>query len=632
MRIKILGWRCVNIRKFKDFEVDLSGDTDKSCLIMMRNGTGKTTTIGLIRAVLSGSAVGWGEGKVREFAPMGTEIPRGEFHLKVRYDQKPYHYILHLDYDRGTAFYETSRMGPRGGLEAGRTLPIELRGIMDQENFVNRFIFDGEQAKMTLGKGNKEAEKAILYLYQVNKLDGLKNEVKSLVKRKQENSEKSLERSIKIYKKKMERGECNYCELVELAKRHKTNLESSKNRLGELEQRYNDIIAADEKLEREQKHLFAEKKEQRALLSSVIGEILDQSKKPYNVSSVLDKRLKWLSRNMQVLKLPKTTAQEFFKELAESETCVCGHHIGEDEKRAILENAQKYLGQEQLVTLNAIKHTLRGYETSDVIGEKLAELGEIVDQLRKIRNDMERIATEAERSGNPEVSQIREEMGRLQQEIFHYEERLRRLETKDYVTYPDLSEDSNIEKARRFWENAKENYLRETDTYIFTKKAEKMIQYIDAVRESSLKKLKKNILDTSNEKIAKIISNDFIQIEKIDGDLVLKNRKGLSEGQTLAVAYAYIGSLFEHSEIEFPFVVDSPAASMDLEVRREVARVLPELFQQLIIFVTSGEVAGFGESFYPMENVRYLTIEERDHEIQCTEGQTYFSQYQNEED
>ena len=97
----------------------------------------------------------------------------------------------------------------------------------------------------------------------------------------------------------------------------------------------------------------------------------------------------------------------------------------EDEKRAILENAQKYLGQEQLVTLNAIKHTLRGYETSDVIGEKLAELGEIVDQLRKIRNDMERIATEAERSGNPEVSQIREEMGRLQQEIFHYEERLR---------------------------------------------------------------------------------------------------------------------------------------------------------------------------------------------------------------
>ena len=79
-------------------------------------------------------------------------------------------------------------------------------------------------------------------------------------------------------------------------------------------------------------------------------------------------------------------------------------------------------------------------------------------------------------------------------------------------------------------------------------------------------------------------------------------------------------------------MVDSPAASMDLEVRREVARVLPELFQQLIIFVTSGEVAGFGESFYPMENVRYLTIEERNHEIQCTEGQTYFSQYQNEED
>ena len=70
---------------------------------------------------------------------------------------------------------------------------------------------------------------------------------------------------------------------------------------------------------------------------------------------------------------------------------------------------------------------------------------------------------------------------------------------------------------------------------------------------------------------------------------------------------------------------------MDLEVRREVASVLPRLFQQLIIFVTSGEVAGFAESFYTLDDVRYLTIEERDNSVQCTEGQDYFSQFQVEE-
>ena len=92
---------------------------------------------------------------------------------------------------------------------------------MNQENFVNRFIFDGEQARKTLGAGNREAEKSIVYLYQVNKLDELIRDVNDLVRRKQENSEKSLERSIKIYKSKMEKGEKNYCRLLDEQKRYR---------------------------------------------------------------------------------------------------------------------------------------------------------------------------------------------------------------------------------------------------------------------------------------------------------------------------------------------------------------------------------------------------------------------------
>ena len=99
------------------------------------------------------------------------------------------------------------------------------------------------------------------------------------------------------------------------------------------------------------------------------------------------------------------------------------------------------------------------------------------------------------------------------------------------------------------------------------------------------------------------------------------------------IAYAYICSLFEHSAYHFPFVVDSPAASMDLDVRREVASVIPRLFDQLIIFVTSGEVAGFAERMYQRDDVLYMTIE-GEHDgapAKCTIGKDYFSTYQSEE-
>ena len=91
--------------------------------------------------------------------------------------------------------------------------------------------------------------------------------------------------------------------------------------------------------------------------------------------------------------------------------------------------------------------------------------------------------------------------------------------------------------------------------------------------------------------------------------------------------------MFEHSAYDFPFVVDSPAASMDLDVRREVAAVIPHLFKQLVIFVTSGEVAGFAERMYSLEDIIYLTIEgEHDRKLaKCTLGKDYFSSYQSEE-
>ena len=198
---------------------------------------------------------------------------------------------------------------------------------------------------------------------------------------------------------------------------------------------------------------------------------------------------------------------------------------------------------------------------------------------------------------------------------------------------PGATDQNNIDLAQRAYDEAFKNYYTALGTYEYTMKAQRVIQYMRQVRQTTLSKLKATIVEKTNEKIEKIVTDEHIVVEKIDGNLVLQDRAGASEGQTLAIAYAYICSLFEHSTYNFPFVIDSPAASMDLDVRREVAQAIPQLFKQLIIFVTSGEVAGFAEKMYQLPNVHYITIE-GEHDGQAaklTTGQEYFSTYQSAE-
>ena len=113
MDIRILGWGYENIRRFGKLDIDLTQGNNTLphvTLVMMRNGTGKTTTIHLIRSVLNGCATNWTAQQVREFRPKEHDAATGKFYLKIRFNMDVYYYVLTFDYESGTASYETSRV------------------------------------------------------------------------------------------------------------------------------------------------------------------------------------------------------------------------------------------------------------------------------------------------------------------------------------------------------------------------------------------------------------------------------------------------------------------------------------------------------------------------------------------
>ena len=110
MKMTILELEYSNIRKITTLRLPFTradGSVINNTFIMMANGTGKTTTMTLIKGIFDGSAADWPATKVRSFAPTLTEADTGEFSITVKFDDKRYKYFLTLDYKNGTAQIDT---------------------------------------------------------------------------------------------------------------------------------------------------------------------------------------------------------------------------------------------------------------------------------------------------------------------------------------------------------------------------------------------------------------------------------------------------------------------------------------------------------------------------------------------
>ena len=131
------------------------------------------------------------------------------------------------------------------------------------------------------------------------------------------------------------------------------------------------------------------------------------------------------------------------------------------------------------------------------------------------------------------------------------------------------------------------------------------------------------------------MDNDIIRVSRIDGRLHLVNEENLpkdsaSEGQKLAVCYAFLTALLAEAPARLPFIVDSPAVSLDLVLRKNVGALIPKIFDQLIIFVISSEREGFADSFEGRADTQFITasIDQSDGSVKIDDSKSAFFQFQ----
>lgn len=631
MKMSILGIKYKNIRKISELKlsfVDANGKSIKNNFVMMANGTGKTTTMELIKGLMDGSAADWSAKKIKTFAPTTSHSDVGVFSIAVKFDERQYKYFLYMNYKTGTANIKTTTT-TLGGMEDGRHLPDALKGIFTPE-FVRRFVFDGEQAEKTMDSSSNEAEETIRYLYRLDELDEIIATNQRILSEIQDaEGSKGSKSSLSNLRTRQEGIKTTISKLQKRAAHLRKDIKTFEDERKEKITQRDALDKNYETLNQEKQEILNLQQHNKDSIDAQISEIIRLSKSPYLISQEFCDRMYSLGSSMTKLKLPKTISKDFFVELAHAKDCICGRCIGESEKKTILENAEKYLGSDQQSVLNAIKSSLMACSYDSSLSDAFTELSKLREEANRLQTRLNTNAEKLLKAGGEEAAKLKARTDELEKYIAVSKYQLDIIESKD-ENNEELTGDNNLYKAQLLYKDYEHKIASATRTNAALYRKEVVESLVFAIKEQATAELKKEIIRKANEKIQKVITDDFIEIDNIDRYIKLKERSGASQGQTLGIAYCFLGTLFEDSELEFPFIIDSPTGSMDFDKREAVADIIPKVFNQMISFVQSAEVKRFADRFYDNPDAQYLTIvvSPSSGMVEVHEGIDFFDSYQ----
>jgi hypothetical protein len=644
MNLRLLEMRYNNIREMDDLTIPLTISENqpyKNTLVQMPNGTGKTTTMKLIRYALDGTATHADIDDIKSFKPLfATSETKGEFEIKLLLDGEIIFVTILFDYEAGDAKYFTTSTR-LGGKTPGLNLGAEANSILSP-SFVKLFIFDGEVASAIKDIRRNEAENAIKTLFYLDKISTLKSIIGQLVEKRQsgtENTDVRTNQGIKSLQTHLKKAKNELICLIQQDTELETVIIENRKSIEDVEKKLDELGQQDERLTEAINTANGRIKDLENQIESNAKTILITARDPITLNNIIEDRLKHLGTLMTDMRLPRTTSKEFFDLLVEQGECLCGRPMEEKHKKIIQEKVKDFLTEDQIGVINALKQTLRSIpESSKKMKEYIDIAYDIQRSIQEENTARDRLIAQRDEYIDPE---LREKLNNTKQDcsnnIRDAEEQLRllKLEDESELRSYGITWQENLFLCNKHIGELEKKLGEATGTVEFSNKGDILQHLIEEIIRKSLIGLKNEIKEQTNDKISKILPQDGLVIEDISSSVIIQSRGDVSEGQKLSIAYSFLSSLFEQSFHNLPFIVDSPAISIDLSVRREVSVLIPPLFEQFVVFVISSERKNFGETFYDRKDTQLLTIykdKTKPGKMQINNSEDFFDSFQSEPD
>ncbi|MGE5655637.1 MAG: hypothetical protein ACM37W_03410 [Actinomycetota bacterium] len=609
----LLGWSASGLR-CPDHEVHLSlPDSDRPypvTLVQMPNGTGKTTTLNMLRATLSGSAKQWNLQKINEFRRSGHSTKTGLFVVNLMLNGNPLTFELTLNFNQGRADYRTSY---GTGIKDGFSPPPKIIKFLNSD-FINLFVFDGELASNLLDAKQTKARQAIDSLFQLSLLKDVIKTVGANWEKHAEFASTKTAKGLNQRKNKLER----FKKKREHIKREQQRLKVDKSRwtleLQEAEKEYEAALSKDKNIGNQLQEVKIQLDNAEKAVAREVEIAIAKMRDPQRLLPQFATALQELKANLDRLKLPTSTSREFFEELAEAHECVCGRTMDDATRQAVRDRALNYLAEDEVGVLNRIKSDIATYCSGEPASyyqefqRDLESFGKLIRKRDEFKTELRSFEEARLAQGDSDLEAKKKQRDDLQKELHRCTERLQEIE-RSPSSKPSEETDC-LKELDKLIKKAEDDVAEATETLTLKRKTEIIIRILNEAHEQAQEELRTVILGETNQRILQLLSGDPVKLQDIQDSLQLRGQSGASVGQTLSVSYAFLATLFNRSEHQLPFIVDSPAGALDLKVRPEVARLIPSLSEQFIAFTISSERQNFVEILHQAANqqVQYLTI------------------------
>jgi hypothetical protein len=616
--LEILGWESKGLRA-PDHEVSFEVQEESVypvSLLQMPNGTGKTTTLALLRAALSGSAKSWSADEVRKYRKRNSGS-EGHFILRARSRGEKWTVNISFDFDAGVATYRCTSGSGRGQND-GFHPPTPLLPLC-REDLVEFFIFDGEVAEgLFKGQKTKNARIAIDQFFRLDLLERFQKKIEEYWDNvtsgpgaKQQRGFQRAENNVKRFRDALSKRQNEYDKL-------KGDTSALNEQMEDLERRFKEALADNERYNQDLGRLKEEEEDLDERHSNTLKQVLSLFSSPVRVSEDFTEKIIRFRDRLDRVKLPESASREFFAELADEDLCICGRSLESDERDHIRKASFKYLGSDNVAFLNSMKSAVTtALEQSD--GEPWKPLGKELKELKEIRREKGRNNTALENlkikfsDGDPDLTGAIKLIKKLQDQIS-----VKRVEMESYEDMgdgtPPKAVDAETLKSLPLLKRGLKHYEDEFAEAQNTKKLLRQREELEKILNRALfvarTSLNESMVQKTNENLKQLMPHNSIRVSGIDKALQLEGQEKGSVGENLSIAYSFLSTLYEQAIARLPLVIDSPAGSLDNRVRSEVARLVPQLTDQFIAFTISSEREHFVE---PLEksvgsDVQYVTL------------------------
>ena len=139
------------------------------------------------------------------------------------------------------------------------------------------------------------------------------------------------------------------------------------------------------------------------------------------------------------------------------------------------------------------------------------ELGELQEQKTRLKASFDVVEDKLIKAGGPQVEKLQAEIEDLITQISSAKTKLKIIESKD-ENDETLNESNNLHRARQAYAESEKTIASRTKTNTAFHKKNIVQELIEKIKVQATKALKQEIIRKTNDKVRRVITDDFIEI------------------------------------------------------------------------------------------------------------------------